>query len=92
MTAAEEMQWMEQQTSNYSCWRRGDNGADDNNKKTTINKCAAAEAEDDNGWREVGHGGGARGVTVVQQLMKNSFTIRSWRMEVEDRQWCSLFL
>jgi hypothetical protein len=70
----------------------GDNGADDNDKKTTINKYLAAEAEDDDGWQEVGRSGGGGGVTVVQQRRRNSFAIRSWRMEVEDGQGCSVFL
>jgi hypothetical protein len=37
-----------QWTSNCGRWRRSDNGADNKDNKTTINKCAAAEAEDNN--------------------------------------------
>jgi hypothetical protein len=48
--------------------------------------CVAAEAEDDDGWQEAGHSGGGRGATVVQWRRRNSFAIRSWRMEVEDGQ------
>jgi hypothetical protein len=36
---------------------RGNNGADDINKRTKNNKQAAAEAEDDEGWREAERGG-----------------------------------
>jgi hypothetical protein len=32
-TVAEEMRQMEQQTSNYGRWQRGDNNADKNNNK-----------------------------------------------------------
>jgi hypothetical protein len=41
-----------QWTSNYSWWQRGDNSADNNNIKTTTNKCAAAEVEDNKGQKE----------------------------------------
>ncbi len=33
-------------------------------QKTTINKCAAAKTDGDNGWQEVGCGGGGRGAPV----------------------------
>jgi hypothetical protein len=85
-TAAEVMWQMEQRTSNYGWWQKGIDSADDNNDiKKTINKCVMAEAEDDDGLQEVGHGGGGRGATVVQRQRRNSFAMRSWRMEVEDR-------
>jgi hypothetical protein len=84
------MTW--QWTHNFGRWRRGDNGADDNNNKTTINKCAAVGAEDDNGWQEAGRIDGVGGMTVVRQRRRNSFMIKSWRMEVEDWQVCVHFL
>ncbi len=76
MTAHEEMRWIEQWTSNY--------GAEGNDNKTTMNSCAAAEAEDNDGWQEAGRGGGGGGATVMQRRRRYSFTIRSWMMEVED--------
>jgi hypothetical protein len=38
-----------QLTSKYSWWRRGNDGADNNDNKTTIIKCAASEVEAKNG-------------------------------------------
>jgi hypothetical protein len=90
-TAAEETRWMKQRTRNCSWWWRGNNGADNNNKNTRINKCVVAEAEDNNGWQEAGHGSGEGGATLVWQWRRNSFAIRSWRMEVEDGQGSSFF-
>ncbi len=46
--------------------------------------CAAAEAEDNDGWGEAGRSGGGGGATAVRWRRRNSFTIRPWRMEVED--------
>jgi hypothetical protein len=54
--------------------------------------CAAAEAEEDDGWREVGRNGGGGGGTVVRRRRRNSFAIRLWRMEMEDGWGCSFFL
>ncbi len=59
MTAAEETRQMEQRTGNYGQWRRGDNDADNKDKKqqsTNVRRqrqrtCAAAETEDDDGWQ-----------------------------------------
>jgi hypothetical protein len=48
--------------------------------------CAAAEAEDSNGWQEAGHSGGGGRATVVQRQRRNGFAIRPCRMEVEDGQ------
>jgi hypothetical protein len=93
-TVAEETRQMEkqQQCGNYGWWWRGDKGSDNNNNNTAINKCEVAEAEDEDGWQEAGCGGGGRGATVVQRQRKNSFAIRSWRMEVEDgQQGCIIF-
>jgi hypothetical protein len=85
----EKMQQMEQWSSNYGWWWRGDNGADYNNNKK-INKWVVAEAEDNNSWLEVGCHGGGGGATVVQWWRRSSSSIRSWRMEVED--WRGSFL
>jgi hypothetical protein len=38
-------------------------GAHNKDNNTTINKCKVAEAEDGNGWQELGHGGGGGGGT-----------------------------
>jgi hypothetical protein len=70
----------------------GYDGADNNKNKITINKCGAAEAEEDNSRQEAGCSGGGRGATVVQQWRRNSFAIRSRRMEVEDGRGCVMFL
>ncbi len=43
-----------QQKKNYSWWWRGNIGADNNDNKTTINKCAAAEGKNDDGRQEAG--------------------------------------
>ncbi len=43
----------------------------------------AAEAKEDNGWREAGHCGGGGRATVVQRQRRNS-TMED-RVEVEDR-------
>ncbi len=80
------------QTSNYGWWWRGNEGADDNNNKTTVNKCAAVEAEDEDGWEEAGHGGGGGWAAVVRWWRRNSFAIRSWRMNVKDGWGCFHFL
>jgi hypothetical protein len=72
----------------------GQQQTNDNNKKqqsTNVRRqrrrtYVAAEAEDNNGWQEAGHGVGGRGATVVRRQRRNSFTIRPWRMEVEDRR------
>ncbi len=88
MTEAEKTRCMEQRTSNYGQWQRGNDGADDNNNKTTINKCAAAEVEDNDDWQEVGWGGVGGGATVVRLWRRHSFAIRSWKMEVEDGRGC----
>jgi hypothetical protein len=65
------LQW----TSNYGWWQRGEDSADNNDNKTTINKCVVAEAEDDDGWQEAGRCSGGRGgmyhvhfFTIVPQL------------------------
>ncbi len=94
MTAAEEMRRMEQRTSKCGQWQRGNNDADNNNKKQQSTNvqwqrwrtCAAAEVEDDNGWREAGHSGGGGGATVARRRRRNSFTIRPLRMEEDDRR------
>jgi hypothetical protein len=83
---------MEQRTRNYGWWQRGDNGADDNDKKTAINKYVGAEADNNDGWQEAGRSGGDRGAAVVRRQKRNSFGIRSWRIEVEDGWGCSFFL
>jgi hypothetical protein len=91
-TAAEEMRQMEQRTSKYSWWQRGNNDADNIDKKQQSTNVqwqrwrmyAAAEAEDDDCWQEVGHSGRGRGATVVWQQRRNSFTIRPWRMDVDN--------
>jgi hypothetical protein len=44
---------------------------------------------DNDGWQKAGHGGGGREATVVQRQRRNSFAIRPWRMEEEDRRGCS---
>ncbi len=49
-------------------WWRGDDGTDNNDNKTTINKYVAAEAEDYNGWQEAGPGGGGGGGTCHAHL------------------------
>ncbi len=41
-----------QRTSNYGWWQSCNDGTDNNDSKTAINKCAEAEAEDNNGWQE----------------------------------------
>jgi hypothetical protein len=62
---AEGQQWhcrhRRQTIINYAQWRTTNDSTDNNYNKTTINKCLAAEAEDDNGWQEAGRGGGGRG-------------------------------
>jgi hypothetical protein len=76
MTAAEEMRQMEQRTSNYGWWRRGNNGADYNNKKQQSTNvwqqrqrtCAMAEVKDDNSWQKAGCSGGGRGASVVWRI------------------------
>jgi hypothetical protein len=93
-TAAEETRWMEQRTSKYSWWGRGNNNTDDNNKKQQSTNvqcqrqrtCAAAEAKDNDGWQEAGHSGGGGGATVVWWQRGHNFTIRPWRMEVDDQR------
>jgi hypothetical protein len=72
-------------------WQRGNKGADNSNNKTKINKYAAAEAEDKDSWQEARCGGVSRGATAVQRWRRNSFAIRSWRMEVEDKWGCIYF-
>jgi hypothetical protein len=52
-----------------SWWRRDDNSTDYKHKKTSIDKLAAAEAEDNSGWLEAGRGGGDRGATVWRTRM-----------------------
>jgi hypothetical protein len=92
MMAAEETWRMEQRTSKYSQWWRGNNDSDNNNKTQQSTNfqwqrqrtCAAAEAEDNNSWQEVGCSGGGRGATVMRQRRRNSFKIRPWRMEVDE--------
>jgi hypothetical protein len=44
------MTW--QRTSNYGQWQKNNDGTDNNDSKTTINKCAAVELEEDNSWQE----------------------------------------
>jgi hypothetical protein len=93
-TAADETRQMEQRTSKYGQWRRGNNNNDNNIKKhqsTNVwrqrrRTCTAAEAEDNNGWQEAGRSGGGKGVTVVRWQWRNSFTIRQWRMKVDEGQ------
>ncbi len=51
--------------------------------KQQSTNCAATEAEDKDGWQEAERGGGGGGATMVQWRRRNSFAIRSWRMEVE---------
>jgi hypothetical protein len=41
-----------QRTSNYGWWWRSKDGASNNDNKTTIKKCTAAEGKDNNGWQE----------------------------------------
>jgi hypothetical protein len=41
-----------QRTSNYGWWQRSYNGTYDNDKKTAIYKCAAAEVAEDDGWQK----------------------------------------
>ncbi len=58
MTAAEKMRRMEQRTSYYGQWQRGDNNTDNNDKKqqsTNVQQqrwriCVVEEAEDDGSW------------------------------------------
>jgi hypothetical protein len=77
-----------QRTSNYVWWHRGNKGADNNDNKTTINKCAAAEAVDKDYGQEAGHNGGGGMATVMWRWRRSSNAIRSWRMEAEGRWGC----
>jgi hypothetical protein len=66
------------------------NDADNNDKKqqsTNVQRqrpraCAVAEAEDSDGWQEVGRSGGGRGATVVRRQRRNSAIEDG--VEVED--------
>jgi hypothetical protein len=84
-TAAEVTWQMKQQTSNYDRWRRGNNNAGNNDKNqqsTNVRRqrrrtYAAAEAEDNDGWRSAGHGSRGAGATVVRRWRRNSSAIKA---------------
>ncbi len=57
------------QQSNNAQRRMSDDGTVNKDNKKTINKCLAAEVEDDYGWQEAGHcGGGGGGMCHVHFL------------------------
>ncbi len=62
-----------------------------NNQQTCSSRGRGGQAEDDNGWQEVGCDGGGRGATVVRLQRRNSFAIRSWMIKVEAGRVCWFF-